>query len=111
MVRDNISRRDLLRSTAVVGAASAAGLWTAHSAEARRARTRAAAAGPMLSHDEMAAIDPALGKKGTVVADQSIYTVPLPRADLKVKFKYAPVPTGFGFGGWVAFQIIPDGRA
>src|SRR4051812_3789254 len=102
-MNSNISRRNLLRSTAAVGLAGAAGLWSQDAAEARRARA-AAAAGPMLSTDEMAAIDQALGKKGTVVADQAIYTVPLPRADLKVKIKDAPVPTGLGFGGWVAFK-------
>jgi hypothetical protein len=108
MMRINVSRRDLLRSSALVGAASAAGLWPDRAAEARRARTRAA--GAMLSTDEMAAIDQALGKKGTVVADQAIYTVPLPRADLKVRIKDAPVPTGFGFGGWVAFKKTPNGQ-
>jgi hypothetical protein len=35
--------------------------------------------------------------------------VPLPRADLKVKIKDAPVPTGFGFGGWVAFKKMGSG--
>src|SRR5690242_11996286 len=107
MDRSNVSRRDVLRTAAVVGAMGAAELWTGRAAEARRAR--AAAAGPMLSTEEMAAIDQALGKKGTVVADQAIYTVPLPRADLKVKIKDAPVPTGFGFGGWVAFKKMGSG--
>ncbi len=111
MVNGNVSRRDVLRSTAaVVGVAGAVGLWRGDAAQARRARTAAAAAGPMLSTDEMAAIDQALGKKGTVVADQAIYTVPLPRADLKMKIKGAAVPTGLGFGGWVAFKKLPDGR-
>jgi hypothetical protein len=107
MMRINVSRRDLLRSSALVGAASAAGLWPGRAAEARRTRSRAA--GAMLSTEEMAAIDQALGKKGTVVADQAIYTVPLPRADLKVRIKDAPAPTGFGFGGWVAFKKTLDG--
>jgi hypothetical protein len=112
MANGNVSRRDLLRSTAVVGAATAAGLWSGGAAEARRSRSApaAAAAGPMLSTEETAAIDQALGKKGMVVADQAIYTVPLPRADLKVKIKGAAVPTGLGFGGWVAFKKLPDGQ-
>src|SRR5207249_95676 len=42
-------------------------------------------------------------------ADQAIYTIPLPRADLKVRIKDAPVPTGFGFGGWVAFKKTTGG--
>src|SRR6266542_1850982 len=108
MARGSLSRRDLLRAAAVTGAASTAGLWRGSAAEARRARA-AAVPGPMLSTEEVSAIDQALGKKGTVVADQAIYTVPLPRADLKVKIKDAPVPTGLGFGGWVAFKKTPDG--
>src|SRR5919197_1041633 len=108
MIRGSLNRRNLLRTAAIAGAAGAAGLWDSGRVEARRARA-AAAPGAMLSADEMAAIDQALGKKGTVVADQAIYTVPLPRADLKVKIKDATVPTGFGFGGWVAFKKTPDG--
>src|SRR5215217_2404260 len=107
MSRKQINRRDLLRSAAVAGSVGAAGLWRAPEADARRARS--ASPGTMLTTEEMAAIDQALGKKGTVVADQSIYTVPLPRADLKVKIKDAAVPTGFGFGGWVAFKKTSDG--
>jgi uncharacterized protein DUF1259 len=99
----SLNRRDLLRTAAMAGAAGVAGLSSRGAVEARRARA-AAAPGAMLSADEMAAIDQALGKKGTVVADQAVYTVPLPRADLKVKIKDASVPTGFGFGGWVAFK-------
>lgn len=109
MVEGNVSRRDVLRTAAVAGVVGAAELWTGCTAEARRARTSAAGAGAMLSDAEIAAIDRALGKKGTVVADQAIYTVPLPRADLKVRIKDAAVPTGFGFGGWVAFKKSPDG--
>jgi hypothetical protein len=110
MATKNVSRRAVLKTAAVVGAVGAAELWTGCTAEARRARTAAAAPGAMLSAEEMAAIDQALGKKGTVVADQAIYTVPLPRADLKVKIKDAAVPTVFGFGGWVAFKKMPDGQ-
>src|SRR5712691_1589090 len=102
----SVSRRDLLRSAAVAGVAGAAGLWPEGAAEGRRS-PRAEA---MLSDEEMAAIDQALGKKGTVVADQAIYTVPLPRNDLKVTIKGDRVPTPFGFGGWVAFKKTPDGR-
>jgi hypothetical protein len=104
----NLSRRDLLRTTAAVGLIGVTGLQACNAAEARRARTQAA--GAMLSTEEMAAIDQALGKKGAAVADQAIYTIPLPRADLKVRIKDAPVPTGFGFGGWVAFKKAPDGQ-
>jgi nucleoid-associated protein YgaU len=108
MNRGSVSRRDLLRAAAITGAA---GLWPGGAAEARRNRSAGAqaAAGPMLSSEEIGAIDQALGKKGAVVADQVIYTVPLPRADLQVIIKDAPVPTGFDFGGWVAFKKTTDG--
>src|SRR5258708_790250 len=110
MDRGSVSRRELLRAAAMTGAVSAAGMWSGSMAEARRSRSAGTqAAGPMLGSEEIAAVDQALGKKGTVVADQAIYTVPLPRADLKVKIKDAPVPTGLGFGGWVAFKKLPDG--
>src|SRR5712692_9069851 len=101
MERGSVSRRDLLRAVTVAGAAGATGLWAGQAAEARRSRSSrgGAATGAMLSTDEMAAIDQALGKKGNVVADQAIYTVPLPRNDLKVTIRKDPVPIPFGFGG------------
>jgi hypothetical protein len=115
MDRGNVSRRDLLRAAAVAGVAGTAGLWSEQPAEARRprstsSRTAEAAAGPMLSAGEMAQIDQALGKKGTVVADQAVYTVPLPRNDLKITIHGDPVPIPFGFGGWVAFKKTPGGE-
>jgi hypothetical protein len=58
----------------------------------------------MLSLEEMSAIDQALGKKGSIVADQAVYNVPLPRNDLKVTIQGESVPVPFGFGGWVAFK-------
>jgi hypothetical protein len=109
MGRVNVSRRDVLRSAAAVGVVGAAELWSGCAAEARRART-AATAGPMLSSEEIAAIDQALGKKGTVVSDQAVYSVPLPRNDLKVTIKGDSVPIPFGFGGWVAFKKTPEGQ-
>src|SRR6266571_4817708 len=115
MARESVSRRDLLRAAAVAGAAGTAGLWSGQAAEARRRRSAptsagAAGAGPMLSADEIAAIDQALGKKGMAVADQALYTVPLPRNDLKISIQNDPVPIPFGFGGWVSFKKTPDGR-
>jgi hypothetical protein len=64
----------------------------------------------MLPADEIAAIDQALGKKGMAVADQALYTVPLPRNDLKISIHNDPVPIPLGFGGWVSFKKTPDGR-
>jgi hypothetical protein len=114
MAKGKLNRRDVLRSAAVAGVVGAAGLWP-HRARGdeptegtrRRSRVRAAA---MLSNEEMAAIDRALGKKGTAVTDQAVYTVALPRNDLKVSIKGEAVPIPFGFGGWVAFKKTPRGE-
>jgi hypothetical protein len=110
MMRIEISRRELIGGVSLAGLAGTLGLWPARSVEARRARATNAPAGVMLSTEEMAAVDQALGKKGTVVADQAVYTVPLPRNDLKVTIKGEAVPTPFGFGGWVAFKKTPEGK-
>ncbi|MDJ1505934.1 DUF1259 domain-containing protein [Xanthocytophaga agilis] len=63
-----------------------------------------------ISEAEMAAIDKALGKKGTYNQTQAVYTVALPRNDLKVTIKGQPVPISFGFGGWVSFKKTVDGK-
>jgi hypothetical protein len=76
---------------------------------------RAEAAGqhkpPLLTPAEVAAVEKALGKKGTVVESQALYTVPLPRNDLKVTIKGEPIPIPFGFGGWASFKRSDDGKA
>jgi hypothetical protein len=107
MHKNHVTRRDLLRSVALAGLASGAGLQT--NASQAAGRRRDLTAGEMLTAEEMAAIDQALGKKGTAVADQSVYTVPLPRNDLKVTIQGEPVPGAFGFGGWVAFKRAGGG--
>nr|WP_293838401.1 DUF1259 domain-containing protein [uncultured Arsenicibacter sp.] len=65
---------------------------------------------PALSASEQEAIAIALGKKGTYNEAQAVYTVPLPRNDLKVSIKGEPVPIPFGFSGWVAFKKTLDGK-
>jgi hypothetical protein len=110
MDRPNLSRRDLLRSAAVAGVAGAGGLWPGREAEARPGRSASGSSAP-LSADETAAVDQALGKKGSVVAEQGVYTVPLPRNDLKVAIQGEPAPIPFGFGGWVAFKKTRDGKS
>ncbi|MFB3880481.1 MAG: DUF1259 domain-containing protein [Armatimonadota bacterium] len=64
----------------------------------------------MLSAEEVAAVDAALGTKGSAVADELLYTVPLPRNDLSVTIQGDPVPVPFGFGGWASFKKARDGR-
>jgi hypothetical protein len=93
----------LTRRALVTSAALAAALPAAAIAKDRKT--------PDLTDEERGAIDAALGKKGNWVADQSLYTVPLPRADLKVSVKGDPVPTPFGFGGWVSIKRTRDGRS
>ncbi|WP_421830191.1 DUF1259 domain-containing protein [Larkinella sp.] len=65
---------------------------------------------PPLSVNEQEAIATALGKKGTYNQAQAVYTVPLPRNDLKVTVKGEAVPISFGFGGWVSFKKTVDGQ-
>ncbi|MCA1596374.1 MAG: DUF1259 domain-containing protein [Chloroflexi bacterium] len=43
-----------------------------------------------------------LGREGKMTANA--YVVPIPRSDLKESIGGFPLPTGFGFGGWVAFM-------
>ncbi len=112
---NHLSRRQLLRTAAVVGAAGTVGFQNAEPAHAQTlgqmvAQARAGAT-PPLTAAEMAAIDAAMGKKGSYAAAEATYTVPLPRADLKVSIRGEAVPTPLGFGGWVAVKKTLDGRS
>ena len=102
-----ISRRDALRATALLGATSL--LNTPDTLAAVAAPI--AAQTPALSAADIAAIETALGKKGTYVAAQATHTTPLPRNDLRVTIKGEPVPISFGFGGWVAIKHTLDGKS
>jgi hypothetical protein len=66
---------------------------------------------PDLTTAEIAAIETALGKKGKYVEPESVYTVSLPRNDLKVSVKGENVPISFGFGGWVSIKKTIDGKS
>ncbi|MBC6699525.1 DUF1259 domain-containing protein [Hymenobacter sp. BT190] len=66
---------------------------------------------PTLTAAEIAAIEAALGKKGTYVAAQATHSTALPRNDLRVAIKGETVPISFGFGGWVAIKHTLDGRS
>ena len=98
------SRRRLLRTAAVLGTTSAVAARAGGAAN-RPGKT------PPLTPGEMAAVDAALGKKGTYVEPQATYTTPLPRNDLKMTVAGAPVPIPFGFGGWVSVKKTLDGKA
>ncbi len=66
---------------------------------------------PALTADEIAAIEAAIGKKGSYKEAEATYTIPLPRNDLKVTLKGEPVPIPFGFGGWVSIKKTMDGKS
>ena len=101
----SISRRDIFRI-------AAAGLVTAGGASF----LSPAFAGhhdstPPLTAAEIAAIDAAIGKKGKWIDAEAVYTVALPRADLHVSIKGDPVPTSFGFGGWMSIKRTMNGKS
>jgi len=66
---------------------------------------------PPLSAEEIAAIESAIGKKGTYNEAQAVHTIALPRNDLKIAIKSQSVPISFGFGGWVAIKKTADGKS
>lgn len=64
-----------------------------------------------MSPAEIAAIEAALGKKGTYKAAEATHNTGLPRNDLRVTVKGESVPIPFGFGGWVAIKKTMDGKS
>lgn len=102
-----ISRRDALRATALLGGTALLRFDQTLAASA----TPPAGDTPALSAADRAAIDEAMGKKGTYHEAQATHSISLPRNDLKVKVKGEPVPISFGFGGWVAIKHTLDGKS
>jgi hypothetical protein len=107
MKDQSLSRRQLLQAATVLSTTGAIGLSTAETAEAG---ARAGKTLPMTA-DEMAAIDAAMGKKGTYNEAQATYTVALPRNDLNMTIKGDKIPIPFGFGGWVSVKHTLDGKS
>jgi hypothetical protein len=99
------NRRKFLQTTALAGTALLLPIDKLQALPLLAAKT------PAITADEMAAIDAALGKKGTYKDAEQVYTTPLPRNDLKMKIKGEPVPIPFGFGGWVSFKKTTDGKS
>jgi len=99
------NRRQFLQTTALASTALLLPLNKLQAFPAPAEKT------PALTADEMAAIDTALGKKGSYKDAEQVYTTPLPRNDLKMKIKGEPVPIPFGFGGWVSFKKSVDGKS
>jgi hypothetical protein len=98
------SRRDWLKTGAYF---TAAGLTGAHISKGNNAPAKT----PALTKEEIAAIEAAMGKKGTYNEGQAVHTTPLPRNDLKVTIKGEPVPIPFGFGGWASIKKTVDGKS
>ena len=103
------SRRDWLKTAALATTPLMLGALPALPAQC--APAPAPGKTPPLSAAEIAAIDAAMGKKGTYNEAQATHLIGLPRNDLKVKIKGEPVPIAFGFGGWVAIKHTLDGKS
>ncbi len=108
---NKITRRKALTGI-LAGGVAALTLPKLVSAENNNKEIQVAAKGktPALTTNEMTAIETALGKKGKYVEAEAVYTVPLPRNDLKVTIKGEAVPISFGFGGWVSVKKTMDGK-
>jgi hypothetical protein len=107
MADSRFSRRDWLKTAALATTPVLLGtLPTTAGAPAP-----AAGKTPALTAADIAAIEAAMGKKGTYVEAQATHSTPLPRNDLKVTIKGEPVPISFGFGGWVAIKHTLDGKS
>jgi len=104
MLNSFLSRRNWLKAGTLVGAASFIGTKNSFS-HALKGKT------PALTAQEIAAIEGAMGKKGTYNEAQAVHTTPLPRNDLKVSIKGEPVPIPFGFGGWASIKKTVDGKS
>jgi hypothetical protein len=98
------SRREILLAAAAVAG-------TPILARAQHASAMTLQATPTLTPAEIAAIDAALGKKGTYNEAQATHVVGFPRNDLKVSIKGEAVPIPLGFGGWGAFKRTMDGKS
>jgi hypothetical protein len=103
-MKNNINRRQALRATALLGTLPLIGIPELQAAPQKGKI-------PPLSAQEIAAIEAAMGKKGTYKEAEAIHTTSLPRNDLKVKVKGEAVPISFGFGGWASIKKTVDGKS
>lgn len=114
MKNDNFNRRQILHAAiTALGATGVIGSVVTTKAILAASPQTASMQGktPPVTTSEMTAIDAAMGKKGRYVEAEAVYTHALPRNDLKVTIKGAPVPISFGFGGWVAIKKTVDGKS
>jgi len=101
----NLSRRTLLKGGAVLLGASLINTESIAKVHAIVDKT------PDLTPAEITAIETAIGKKGTYKDAEATHTTALPRNDLKMTIKGEPVPTPFGFGGWLSIKRTLDGKS
>jgi hypothetical protein len=104
-----ISRRNALTGILATGASVLS--FTKASSAAGKAENFLQRKTPPLTPAEITGIETALGKKGKYIEAESVYTVSLPRNDLKVSIKGESVPISFGFGGWVSVKKTIDGKS
>jgi len=107
MNKPKVTRRKLLQTVAAASAISTFNLNNIAHAEALPLFAKT----PPMTAAEMKAVDDSLGKEGRYVEAEAVYTVALPRNDLKVSIKGDAVPTSLGFGGWVSIKKTMDGRS
>jgi hypothetical protein len=104
-----ITRREVITGILATGAAALTlnQKSSAQTTEKTKSKWRKT---PPLTEAEITSIETAMGKKGKYVEAESVYTVSLPRNDLKVTIKGEAVPISFGFGGWVSIKKTRDGK-
>jgi len=103
--KHRINRRALLKAGALLTGAGLIDFTRAEAFDLPTGKT------PALTLAEIAAIETAIGKKGSYKEAEATYTIPLPRNDLKITLKGEPVPIPFGFGGWVSIKRTIDGKS
>jgi len=105
-----ITRREVITGI-LTGGAAALTLNQTNSAQTTEKMKAVAGKTPPLTEAEITAIETAIGKKGKYVEAEGVYTIPLPRNDLKISIKGESVPISFGFGGWVSIKKTIDGKS
>ena len=104
-MENSLSRRSLLKASAILAGTSLINIAKAKSFPGITGKT------PALTPAEIAAIETAIGKKGTYKDAEATYTIPMPRNDLKVTVKDQAVPIPFGFAGWISVKKTLDGKS
>ena len=62
------------------------------------------------SPQDIAAIEQATGLKGQLIAEENVFKVTKPRADIKIQVDQWPMPPFMGLGSWAAFTPAHGGK-